>query len=117
MEPDREDRSPAHAWLREAAGSAAWAADWYSGRLAHRAEVDAVLAACRYPKAESGETGMAAVSDGGLTAACAGLGRSRARAGIGIGIGIAGTIDDLAALFALPGRLGEAPRLVGGLAH
>jgi hypothetical protein len=112
MEPDREDRSAAPGWLREAWRLRSLAAGWRIPGDWDSEAVDDVLAACRNRAPASGEAGLAAVRAGALTAACAGLGRSRARDGVGI----AETIDDLAALFAVLGwgEGGQAGLLAGG---
>ena len=112
MEPDREDRSAAPGWLREAWRLRSLAAGWRIPGDWDSEAVDEVLAACRNRAPASGEAGLAAVRAGALAAACAGLGRSRARAGVGI----AETIDDLAALFAVLGwgEGGRAGLLAGG---
>jgi len=99
MEPDREDRSAASGWLREAWRLRSLAAGWRIPGDWDSEAVDEVLAACRNRAPAPGEAGLAAVGAGALTAACAGLGRARARAGVGI----SETIDDLAALFAVLG--------------
>jgi hypothetical protein len=112
MEPDREDRSAAPGWLREAWRLRSLAAGWRIPGDWDSEAVDEVLAACRNRAPASGEAGLAAVRPGALSAACAGLGRSRARDGVGI----AETIDDLAALFAVLGwgEGGRAGLLAGG---
>jgi hypothetical protein len=112
MEPDREDRSAAPGWLREAWRLRSLGAGWRIPGDWDSDAVDEVLAACRNRAPASGEAGLAAVRPGALTAACAGLGRSRARDGVGI----AETIDDLAALFAVLGwgEGGRAGLLAGG---
>jgi hypothetical protein len=106
MEPDREDRSAAHAGLRDAWRRRSLASGWLAADDWPSEAVDAVLAAAcgtgSLAVKDTGllavkDTGLALVEDGRLTLACAYLGRSRAKAGIGI----AETIDDLAALFAV----------------
>jgi hypothetical protein len=112
MEPDREDRSAAPGWLREAWRLRSLAAGWRIPGDWDSEAVDQVLAACRNRAQVPGEAGLAAVRAGTLPAACAGLGRSRAQAGVGI----AETIGDLGALFAVLGwgEGGRAGLLAGG---
>jgi hypothetical protein len=116
MEPDRDDlpAEPTDAQLREAWWRRSLATGWRTPDDWHNAAVDEVLSGCRNRAPAPGEAGPAAVGEGDLTAACAGLGRARAQAGIGI----AETIDDLAALFAVlgsgGGSEGEWPGIPGG---